>query len=747
MRLRAIFSLPAFADFRILSANCLRGRRAEPFSGRETHMSELPDQQRENWGSRTGFVLAAIGSAVGLGNLWGFPYKLYSFGGGAFLIPYLLAMLLIGIPVLILEFSLGHMTQRAAPDAFRRTGGRTELIGWWGILLGFVIITYYAVILAWCLSFLWYCLKGIFVHGGALPWSAEGEAGVAATREFFGNYLNAWSADDPVKPWTLGSISPEIAFSLGLIWTAMFFCIFRGVRIVSKVVLWTVPLPWLMLLILTVRGLTLPGAAKGLAYYLEPDWGQLAKPTTWRFAFGQVFFSMSLAFGVMITYASFLHRKSDLNNNATIIGLSDLSTSFVAGIAVFATLGAMSFVTAQNVDVVAPSGPDLAFVAFPYALAQLPYPAWFGTVFFVALLTLGIDSAFSITESVLASLTDKTGWNRTAVLWGMTFVGFCAGLVYCSRGGLSWLGNIDGWINGPWGITLLGLLQCVVLGWAYRIGRLREHANERSEWRLGVWWDWTVRVIVPVLLSALFVWTLYDTVTDKTGYLVSRDGDLNVPAVVGLALAAVAPLLALALSLIRSRGGERIDAGSPPAPASRDARQTWGAALAVVALLIAALAGWMVCAAKLDVNEQVPPSEAINHFRLAGKWLLPTPGAMLLAGMACGLVAIVFGSAAVGSAERAHRRPTKSARLSGAFGTVAFGCNAGLFLAMWVMLAGVDPGSVRHGDEMTAAGYLLTGAIILLIVGGLGWCFYRAIKAASSTETDAQLPEANNGSQ
>ena len=660
-------------------------------------MAELLEEQRENWGSRPAFVLAAIGSAVGLGNLWGFPYKLYAYGGGAFLIPYLVAMLLIGIPVLILEFSLGHMTQRAAPEAFRRISRKSEMIGWWGIILAFVIITYYAVILAWCLSFLWYCLKGIVIHGGELPWSAEGEAGVAATKAFFASYLNSWSDGAGVKPWALGSISPKIAFSLGLIWIVLYFCIFRGVRIVSKVVLWTVPLPWLMLLILTIRGLTLEGAGTGMAYYLEPHWAQLAKPTTWRFAFGQVFFSMSLAFGVMVTYASFLHRKSDINNNAMIIGLADLGTSFVAGIAVFATLGAMSFVTAQKVDVVAAGGPDLAFVAFPYALAQLPYPAWFGAVFFIALLTLGIDSAFSITESVLASLVDKTGWNRTAVLWGMTFLGFGAGLVYCSRGGLSWLGNIAGWINGPWGIALLGLLQCLVVGWAYRISRLREHANERSDWRLGVWWDWTIRVVVPVLLSALFVWTLYDTVTNPKGYLVGADGVIKAPAVVGLVLAGAAPLLAVILSLVGSRGGDGHVAPRGK-PGRRAAGPALGVALVVVALVIALAAGWMVCAAKHSVNKKVEPAEAVRHFALAGR-SVPTAG-----------VYVEIGEDTSGGRHRLGRHPQRRE------GSPPAGHSGSALRGTWGCRSGVQrraaPGAVGHaGEDRSALGRALRGDV------------------------------------
>ncbi|NIA06157.1 MAG: hypothetical protein GWP14_00710 [Actinobacteria bacterium] len=477
----------------------------------------MREEQRESWGSRPAFVLAAVGSAVGLGNLWGFPYKLYSHGGGAFLIPYVIAMLLVGLPLLIAEFSLGHLTQRATPEAFGRVNRRFAFVGWWQIILSFVIITYYAVILAWCLSFLYYSVVGIFQ--GALPWAGHGLDGVEKAKSFFEvDYLGK------TEGFTLGNMRWHIVGALVITWLAMYFCIFRGVRMVSKVVMWTVPLPFLMLLILTIRGLTLNGAMQGLEYYLEPDWGRLTNPATWRWAFGQMFFSMSLAFGVMITYASFLHRKSDLNNNAAVIGLADIATSFLAGLAVFATLGGMAYASARAgspvpVEAVAVSGPGLAFVAFPYALAQLPHAAWFSLIFFASLLLLGIDSAFSITESVLASIVDKTGWSRGKTLVTMSVVGLLVGLVFCTQGGLSWLGTFDDFINGTWGITLTALLECLVLGWLFRLRRLREHANEHSDWRIGRWWDWSIRVVIPMVLAALFAWSLFDSLANPKGYV------------------------------------------------------------------------------------------------------------------------------------------------------------------------------------------------------------------------------------
>ncbi len=723
--------------------------------------SPLLEEQRENWGSRAGFVLAAIGSAVGLGNLWGFPYKLYAHGGGAFLIPYILAMLIIGIPVLILEFSLGHMTQRAAPDAFRRAGKRKQMVGWWGILLGFVIITYYPVILAWCLSFLGRAIEGIVYHNGQLPWAQTADG---ATNYFLHTYANIWKDDAGVPSWFLGSLNPEIMFCLAAIWLLMFLSIFKGVNVVSKVVLWTVPLPWLMLLILMVRGLTLPGATQGLAYYMNPDWSQLAQPTTWRFAFGQVFFSMSLAFGVMITYASFLHRKSDINNNAAIIGLGDLGTSFVAGIAIFATIGAMSLATQQDVSQVisGDSTVGMAFMAFPYALAQLPHSAWFAMVFFIALLTLGIDSAFSITESILASIVDKTGWNRTTVLWGMTFFGLVCGIVYTSRGGLSWLGEIDGFVNGPWGIALLGLVECVVLGWMFRIKRLRDHANERSDWKLGVWWDWNLRLLVPVVLSALFVWSLYDTITAYDGYLVTHGGQAIWPVIIGLVLAGLAPILSVILSVVRFRPREEeakitlFDAKPDDATDTTQSRLAFYATL--IALVLVAALGTVTVASKLQHNDIVhadldpigpSASEAVKAaawdraVEQGLAWSVPEwlMGAGFTIAAALAVLGVVTGVKATLKADTSEKKPHWTGQFAGAFGTLSFGGAGGLLLAFLTMQGAVTKQAVKHTSELNGWAYVIMGVMLAILVIGLGWCFYRAMTAARTEDIEEQTAE------
>lgn len=682
--------------------------------------TEIREEVRESWGTRTGFILAAVGSAVGLGNLWGFPYKLYNYGGAAFLIPYLIALILVGIPMMILEFSLGHHTQRAAPDAYGKLNKRFELVGWWGILLGFVIITYYPVILAYCMSFLWYSAKGIF-SGGQLPWAGEGVEGVNNAKEFFfSNYLGH---EDTFK---LGPIQGHIVVALLATWVAMYLCICKGVKLVGKVVWLTVPIPWIMLLILTVRGLTLPGSLQGLAFYLNPEWSELAKPTTWRFAFGQVFFSLSLAFGVMITYASFLHRKSDINNNAAIISLTDLATSFVAGLAIFATIGGMAYATQQAgqhvpVKEVISGGPGLAFVAFPYALAQLPYSAWFSFMFFLALVTLGIDSAFSITESVLASIVDKTGWHRNIVLPVLSVIGLSMGLVYTTQGGgLNWLGTVDGFINGTWGIAFMGLVECVVLGWLYRTDVLRQHANERSDWKLGKWWTFFIRVAIPIVLGALVVWSMFDDLSAKGGFIMSPLGDPIWPNILGLSVVIAVPIISIVMSMMRS---VRTEVRTKPLPRKESREGIAAIALGSAGAVLLAFAFSMILA--MARAEGTPET-------VAG-----TPATMLGIAMALGVVGIALSNRAVVRDTTETSDPSWLVRWSGILSTVGVGASVGLFLALQSLRptdAAPPAIDTETAAELTGTAYVLLAVIAIVLIGGLAWCFYRAAMAASARQ-------------
>lgn len=454
------------------------------------------------------FIMAAIGSAVGLGNLWAFPYKLYAGGGGAFLVPYFIAMLMIGLPLLIMEYAVGHWTQNSPPGAFGRILGRYRFVGWWLSVVAFVIITYYTVILGYSLVMLWDSILSIVNPARPIPWAGGIDE---AKNAFFNRMLNY------EETFALSFPRPSVLIATLVSWGLIYLSLFKGVKWVSKVVLFTVPIPWIMLIILTLRGLTLDGASTGLHYYLEPDWSKLAHADTWRLAFSQVFFSLSLGFAVMICYASFLHKKSDINNNASIVALGDLATSFVAGLAVFSVIGNMAKLGDLPVENAVADGPGLAFAVYPYALSQLPAGSTiFAAIFFIALLTLGIDSAFSIVEAVQASINDnaKESWNRKKTLPLICMIGAVLGIIFsCGKGGLNWLGLADDLVNGPFGILSVALAETLVVGWAWKgkfLPAMRYHANERSDWVLGRWWELIVKYVAPAFLLILIGWTISD---------------------------------------------------------------------------------------------------------------------------------------------------------------------------------------------------------------------------------------------
>lgn len=229
---------------------------------------------RDRWGSRTIFILAAIGSAVGLGNAWRFPGMAYNNGGGAFLIPYFVALITAGIPLLLLEINVGKKFQAGAPTAFGRIHRRFEGLGWWAVLTSFVIVAYYTVILGWSFNYMWASITQ--------AWSGN-------AADYFINKVLQRSGG----PGEIGGFSLPVLATLVLAWISVWWCVRNGVHSVGKVVKWTVTMPVVLMIILGIRTITLPGAIEGLNYYLKPDFSALLDVKVWAAAYGQVFFSLS----------------------------------------------------------------------------------------------------------------------------------------------------------------------------------------------------------------------------------------------------------------------------------------------------------------------------------------------------------------------------------------------------------------------------------------------------------------------
>ncbi len=309
----------------------------------------------------------------------------------------------------------------------------------------------------------------------------------------------------PVLPLVIG---------LALTWLTVYLILRKGVRSVSKVVMVTVPLPTILLAILLIRGLTLPGAMDGIRYYLTPDFGQLKNPQIWLRAYGQIFFSLSLASGVMIGYGSYLGKKAEIVNSALITGLANCGTSFFAGFVVFSVLGYLARVQGLPVSDVTASGTGLAFVAFPMVISKLPaLNAVFGVIFFVTLLTLGIDSAFALQEAFTTGFNDK--WRIGAEKLARIFVlaAFPISLIFVTRGGFYWFDIVDKWVC-DFGLVVSGLIQCIIIGYLYPVGEFRDYLNAQSEVRVGIWWIWALRYITPTVLLVILVMNLYDYITN-----------------------------------------------------------------------------------------------------------------------------------------------------------------------------------------------------------------------------------------
>ncbi|MBS3810730.1 MAG: sodium-dependent transporter [Halanaerobiales bacterium] len=445
--------------------------------------------QRDRWSNRAAFVLAAIGSAAGLGNAWRFPYMAYSNGGGAFLIPYFVALLTAGIPLIVLEFSMGQKTQRGAPGALAKVGRKFEGFGWWAVLSGTIITSYYAGIMAWA----WDYLAGSFTLG----WAEDAGA------YFYENVLQISSG-----PGTLGGFSTPVLIGLVITWIAIYFILRNGAESVGKVVLITVPLPVLLMAILVLRAVTLPGAIEGLNYFLEPNFAMLTNLSVWIDAYSQVFFTLSLGFGIMIAYASYMPEDSDIINNALITVFANSGISFMAGIAVFGTLGYMAQAQGVPISEVAAAGVGLAFVVYPNAISLLPGGSFvigfFGFVFFAMLLSLGIDSAFSIVEAGVAGLKDKWGGSKKKVTLYYSIFLFVVGLLFATKGGLYWLDIVDHYVN-TYGLVVAGLAEAVIIGWFYEPDELRSYFNSVSEYQFGNWWNVMIKFIIPIVLAVLLV--------------------------------------------------------------------------------------------------------------------------------------------------------------------------------------------------------------------------------------------------
>lgn len=445
---------------------------------------------REQWGSRFGFIMAAVGSAVGLGNIWRFPYMAADNGGGIFFLCYLFALLTAGIPIMILEFGIGHKYRGGAPLTFARMNRKWEWLGWWQILVCFFIAVYYVVVIAWAISYVMF--------------SFNSDWGSAPKDFFFGSYLQLTDG-----PFNLGGINTQILIPLAIAWIVSFVAIYTGVKAgIERVAKILIPVLFFMVVFIAIRGITLPGAAAGLNFLFEPDFSRILDYKVWTAAYGQIFFDLSICFAIMITYSSYLPKDSDVTTNAFTTCLTNCSFSLLAGMAVFSILGHMAHTQGVPVSEVAGAGVGLAFITFPAAISTLGSAApIFGVLFFLALTFAGITSLISINEAAIAGIMDKFDMGRKKATVYYTGTAAVCSLLFATGAGLYILDIVDHFTNN-YGIVFGGLIQVLLIGWLFDLKSIKDHINPISDFKVGNWWIFSIKVITPLVAGYTGIMTL-----------------------------------------------------------------------------------------------------------------------------------------------------------------------------------------------------------------------------------------------
>ncbi|KAF4975577.1 hypothetical protein FZEAL_7649 [Fusarium zealandicum] len=404
--------------------------------------AEKEEDGRDKWPSRPAFILAAMGGAVGLGNLLRYPSVVFANNGLAWFIPYFIALFFLGIPVLILEISIGQAYRGSVVVAFNGINKRTKGLGLAVIMTGFVVATYYVPILAWIMHY----FRSSFQS--PLPWRDRG-------MEFY--MQDVIANPDPIVPESSsgyveypgrGMVGETVGWC-AFMWFLVWLCIFKGVGTTGRVVYFTMGLPVVMMIIILGRSVSLPNASQGIKYYFG-EWNgyRLGSGQIWQGACGQIFFSIGVGFGYFTSYASYNSKYANAVQDALIIACCNSLYEIVAGFAVFGVIGFLGY-SPDNTDI-SLSTFTVGFLTYPLALAEMPGSNVWAVLFFLTLAVLGLSSAFALVDSLVTLICDS-GWaqkySRTPICTVIIIIAFLLSLMYCSEFGFYLLDAVDTWIN------------------------------------------------------------------------------------------------------------------------------------------------------------------------------------------------------------------------------------------------------------------------------------------------------------
>ncbi|XP_068454113.1 sodium- and chloride-dependent creatine transporter 1 isoform X2 [Clinocottus analis] len=501
------------------------------------------------------FIMSCVGFAVGLGNVWRFPYLCYKNGGGVFLIPYLLIAIVGGVPVFFLEIALGQFMKQGGVSAWN-IAPLFKGLGLASMVIVFFCNTYYIMILVWGLYFLLHSFTNqlpwascghswntpnctqdfrracpnrsaaLLPSSPATPLSATTLLNLSSAQLLFnGSCTEAEGMRSPViEFWERkvlrlsgglhepGDISYEMVLCLIATWIIVYFCMWKGVKSTGKVVYFTALFPYLVLVVLLAHGITLPGAIDGIVYYLKPDWSKLGEAQVWIDAGTQIFFSYAIGLGALTALGSYNRFHNDCYQDAFLLAMINSGTSFFAGFVVFSVLGFMAAEQGVDISKVAESGPGLAFIAYPKAVTLMPLAPLWAALFFFMLLILGLDSQFVGVEGLITGIMDMLppksalgSLRREVVAAICCFICFLIDLSMVTEGGMYVFQLFDYYSAS--GLTLLwqAFWECVVIAWVYGADRFMDDVARMIGYQPLPYMKWCWSYVTPFVCAAVFL--------------------------------------------------------------------------------------------------------------------------------------------------------------------------------------------------------------------------------------------------
>jgi len=485
---------------------------------------------REQWNSKFEFILSVVGFCVGLGNVWRFPYLCYKNGGGAFLIPYLICAILGGGPMFFLEVAIGQFMSEGGISVWKMCP-LFRGIGYAAITVCNLLNIYYIVVISWALYYFGLSFQP------TLPWTTCGnwwntEACVAfdtGRNHTLVEHLKAANItprDSVVEFWdhnvlqitggidNMGEMVWPLFGTLVFCWLTTYFAIWKGVKVTGKIMYFTATFPYLMLTALLIRGTTLPGASTGIMYYIQPKWEKLLEYQTWNDAGTQVFYSYAVGLGGMIALGSYNKFNNNFARQCAFLCVCNSLTSLFAGFGIFSVLGYMSYQLELDMEDVAEAGPGLVFIAYPKAMAQMPWAPMWSAMFFCMILMVGLDSQFVQVESVVTAIVDlypdvlRRGRNRELVVGAVCLFDFLIGCSMVMQGGM-YVFQLFDYFSAS-GIILLSIcgLEATVLSWVYGADRLMDNMEMMLGFKLPNVFKLSWKYVTPILTSCMVVFAI-----------------------------------------------------------------------------------------------------------------------------------------------------------------------------------------------------------------------------------------------